>query len=325
MEAFEYASPTSLKDATALLGSSWSDAAILAGGTDLLSSMKDYVVTPKRVVNIKGIKELGGVSKKGNMLRIGATATFDELASNAAVRTEFPAVHKAVMGVASPQLRNMGTAAGDICQRPRCWYYRTGNGLFGTKNGQSLVVNGENQYHAIFGNGPAYFVSPSSLGPALIALGATVKVASPSGTRDIKAEDFFVVPAADSEREVAIKPNEIVTEILIPTVATKNTTYELREREAMDWPLATASIALTMKGGNIGSARVVLGHVAPKPHVAREAEAFLAGKAITEETAEQAGAAAVKDAKPLSKNEYKVQLTKIAVKRALLQAAGKSV
>ena len=223
---------------------------------------------------------------------------------------------------ADPQYGNRG---GDICQRPRCWYYRTGNGLFGTRNGQSLVVNGENQYHAIFGNGPAYFVSPSSLGPALIALGATVKVASGSGTRDIKAEDFFVVPSSDTEREIAIKPNEIVTEILIPTVATKNTTYELREREAMDWPLATASIALTMKGNNIGSARVVLGHVAPKPHVASEAEAFLAGKAITEETAEQAGAAAVKGAKPLSKNDYKVQLTKIAVKRALLQAAGKSL
>src|SRR3954451_1147757 len=125
MEAFEYASPTSLKDATALLGSSWSDAAILAGGTDLLGMMKDNVVSPKRVVNIKGIKELGGVSKKGNMLRIGATATFDALASNAAVRPDSPAIHKAVMGVASPQIRNMGTAAGAICQRPRCWYYRT--------------------------------------------------------------------------------------------------------------------------------------------------------------------------------------------------------
>src|SRR5690349_10186185 len=113
MEAFEYASPTPPKDATALLGSSWPAAATLAGATDLLGMMKDYVVSPKRVVNIKGIKELGGVAKKGNMLRIGATATFDELASNAAVRSDFPAIHKAVMGVASPQIRNMGTAAGD--------------------------------------------------------------------------------------------------------------------------------------------------------------------------------------------------------------------
>ena len=191
--------------------------------------------------------------------------------------------------------------------------------------GRALSLTGKTSITLFSATVPHTSSPPRSLGPALIALGATVKVASASGTRDIKAEDFFVVPTSDSEREIAIKPNEIVTEILIPTVATKNTTYELREREAMDWPLATASIALTMKGNNIGSARVVLGHVAPKPHVAAEAEAFLAGKAITEDTAEQAGAAAVKGAKPLSKNEYKVQLTKIAVKRALLQAAGKSV
>jgi len=128
MEAFEYASPATLKDATALLGSSWSDAAVLAGGTDLISSMKDYVVSPKRVVNIKGIKELDGISKKGNTLRIGAIATFDELAANSVVRNEFPSIHKAVLGVTSPQIRNMGTAGGDLCQRHRCWYFRTGNG-----------------------------------------------------------------------------------------------------------------------------------------------------------------------------------------------------
>lgn len=325
MEAFEYASPATLKEALSLLGSSWSDAAILAGGTDLISMMKDYVVSPKRVVNIRHIKDLGGVGKKGNSLRIGATATFDELAANATVRSEFPSIHQAVLGVNSPQIRNMGTVAGDLCQRPRCWYYRTGNGLFGMKNGQSLVVNGENQYHAIFGSGNAHFVSPSSLGPALIALGAMIRVAGPSGTRDVKAEDFFVVPGADTEREITLKPNEIVTEVLVPTSGSKNSTYEIREREAIDWPLATASVALTMKGNGIGSARVVLGHVAPKPYVAADAQSFLAGKTISEEVAEQAGAAAVREAKPLSKNEYKVQLAKVAVKRALLQAAGKSV
>jgi len=325
MESFEYASPGTLKEATALLGSSWSDAAILAGGTDLISMMKDYVVSPKRVVNIKHIKELGGLGKKGNALRIGATTTFDELASNAAVRSDFPSIHKAVLGVASPQIRNMGTAGGDLCQRPRCWYYRTGNGLFGMKDGKSLVVNGENQYHAIFGSGNAYFVSPSSLGPALIALGASVKAVGPSGSRDIKAEDFFVVPASENDREVALKPNEILTEILIPTAATKNSTYEIRERDAIDWPVATASVALTMNGDSIRSARVVLGHVGPTPYVAKEAESFLAGKTISEDVAEQAGAAAVRAAKPLSKNEYKVQLAKVAVKRALLQASGKNV
>jgi xanthine dehydrogenase YagS FAD-binding subunit len=299
---------------------------VLAGGTDLINLMKDYIESPKRVVNIKGIKELGGVRASGSGLRIGALATFEDLLNTAAVRTQYPSIHTAVRGVASPQIRNMGTAAGDLCQRPRCWYYRTGNGLLAMKGGKSLVVDGQNQYHAIFGGGPAYFVSPSSLGPALIALGAKVKIASASGTRELPVEEFFVVPKSDGERETALKPGEIVTEILVPAASgSKNATYEVREREAVDWPLATASVALQMKGNSIGSARVVLGHVAPKPWVATEAESFLAGKTITDDVAEQAGAAAVKAAKPLSENAYKVQLAKTCVKRALLSAAGKQV
>lgn len=326
MQAFEYASPASVKEAVALLGSSWSDAAVLAGGTDLLNLMKDYIETPKRVVSIKRIKELGGVRKSGQGLRIGALATFDELANSPQVRSEYPAIHAAVMGVNSPQIRNMGTAAGDLCQRPRCWYYRTGNGLLAMKDGKSLVPGGQNQYHAIFGGGPAYFVSASSLGPALIALGAKVKVVGASGDREIPLDQFFMVPTADSEREIALKPGELITEITVPAASgRKSATYEVREREAMDWPLATASVALTMKGSSIGSARVVLGHVAPKPWVATEAEQFLAGKTITEEVAENAGAAAVKGAQPLSENAYKVQLAKVVVKRALLAAVGKQV
>jgi len=324
MHAFEYAHPTSLKDATALLGSSWSDAAVLAGGTDLISAMKDEIETPKRVVNIKGIKDLGGIKKAGSNLRIGALVTFDELANSAQIRAEYPSIHAAVRGIASPQLRNMGTAGGDLCQRPRCWYYRTGNGLLGMKDGKSLVENGENQFHAIFGGGPAYFVSPSSLGPALIALGARVKLVSASGSREVPVEEFFLIPKSSDERETALKPGEILTEILVPAASGgKNATYEIREREAMDWPVATASVALQMKGSSIESARVVLGHVAPKPWAATEAQQFLAGKSLSEEVAEQAGAAAVKGAKPLSKNEYKIQLAKVAVKRALLTAAGK--
>ena len=325
MQAFEYASPTTLKEAVDLLGSSWSDAAVLAGGTDLLNLMKEYIETPKRVVNIKGIKELGGVTKSGAGVRIGALATFDDLANSALIRTTYPSIHAAVRGVASPQIRNMGTAGGDLLQRPRCWYYRTGNGLLAMKDGKSLVAQGQNQYHAIFGGGPAYFVSSSSLGPALVALGAKVTLQSAGGPRTISVEDLFVVPQSDTDRETAIKPGEILTEIVIPAAGGKNATYEIREREALDWPLATASVALNMKGNSIGSARVVLGHVAPKPWVATEAQTFLSGKSITDEIAEQAGAAAVKDAKPLTENAYKVQLAKVAVKRALLAAAGKQV
>ena len=319
MQAFEYASPATLQEAIALLGPKWGEAAVLAGGTDLLSLMKDYVDTPKRVVNIKGIKELGGISKAAAGLRIGALVTFDEMLASADLKP-YPAILAAVRGVSSPQIRNMGTVGGDLCQRPRCWYFRGGFGLLARHEGKNLAEEGDNRYHAIFGNGPARFVSASSLGPPLIALGARITVAGPAGNRTIAAEKFFVSPKSDSDREIAIKPNEIVTEIIVPA-AGRNATYEVRQKEALDWPLATASVALRMKGSSVASARIVLGHVAPTPWVAAGAEKFLAGKSLTQDVAEEAGKAAAADAKPLSGNAYKVQLAKVAVKRALLAAA----
>src|ERR1051325_3457212 len=182
MQAFEYANPTTLQEALGLLGSKWGETGVLAGGTDLISLMKEYLETPKRVVNIKGIKELGGIQTSKTGLRIGATVTIDELLENAEVRKSFPALTEAAQGVASPQIRNMGTVGGDLCQRPRCWYYRQGFGLLAMKDGKSLVPDGENKYHSIFGEGPAFFVSASSLGPALVALGAKVKLVSAKGT-----------------------------------------------------------------------------------------------------------------------------------------------
>jgi len=325
MQNFEYASPSTLQEAFALLGSSWGETDILAGGTDQISLMKDYLHTPKRVVNIKSIKELGGVHHTPQGLRIGATATFDELASNQAVHAEYASLLSAVNGVASPQIRNMGTAGGDLCQRPRCWFFRRGFGLLAMQDGKSLVPNGDNRYHAIFGGGPAYFVSASSLGPPLIALGAKVKLASASGSRVVAVDKFFVAPQNESSREVALLPNEILTEITVPSArGIKNATYEVRHKDALDWPLVTASVALQMSGQAVSHARVVLGHVAPTPWVATQAEQALNGKALSDEVIEQAAEAAVSDAKPLSGNDYKVKLARVAVKRALLEASGRA-
>jgi xanthine dehydrogenase YagS FAD-binding subunit len=294
---------------------------VLAGGTDQLSLMKEYLATPKRLVNVKNIKELGGIQNSKTGLRIGATVTIEELADSAEVRKLFPALAEAARGVASPQIRNMGTVGGDLCQRPRCWYYRQGFGLLATKDGQALVPNGENRYHAILDNsGPAYFVSASSLGPALVALGAKVRLAAASGHREVAAAKFFIKPQNENSREIALLPNEILTEILVPHEGTKNATYEVRQKEALDWPLATASVALKMKGSTVATARIVLGHVAPTPWAATQAEQALTGKAITTESAEEAAKAALADAKPLSQNGYKVQLARVALKRALLQA-----
>lgn len=321
MQAFEYANPITVKDAIALLSD---DAAVLAGGTDLISMMKEYLATPKRLVNIKSIKELGGIAKAGGGLRIGATATFDDLATSTLVRTEYPSLQQAALGVTSPQIRNMGTVGGDLLQRPRCWYFRNGFGILGKdKDGTSLAPIGENRYHAIFPKGDAYYVNPSSLAPALIALGAKAKIAGPNGNREVAIDELYVIPGTNSGRELSLQPNEILTEIVVPAArGTKNATYEVRHKEALDWPLATASVALQMKGTSIAKASIVLGHVGPTPVMAAAAANALTGKTLNADLATEAGKLAVEGANPMSGNTYKLQLVRTAVKRALMQAGG---
>src|ERR671925_635462 len=193
MERFEYAHPSTKQEAIGLLGSSWNDAAVLAGGTDLISLMKEYVVTPKRVVNIKNVEGLNGIHSNAEGVTIGALVTMEELLEDKTIRAGFPALTHAAEGITSPQIRAVGTVGGDLCQRPRCWYFRNGFGLFGTQGTTSLVRQGDNRYHAIFAtDGPALFVNPSSLGPALIALDATMTAVGPKEKRrKIPASDFF--------------------------------------------------------------------------------------------------------------------------------------
>ena len=324
MRAFDYVSPATMEQAVSLLGATGADAEILAGGTDLLSLMKDEVVAPRRLVNIKGIGELRGIRVDPRTgLRLGALVTFQEIADEPSVARRYPALADAVSGVTSAQIRSMGTVGGDLCQRPRCWYYRSGFGLLGQdRSGRSMPLEGDNRYHAILGNqGPAYFVSPSSLAPALIALGATVRVFGPQGAREMPVEKFFLTPRSANEREHDLKSNEILVEVRVPAPKGASATYEVREREALDWPLATASVVLESSGGKVRRARVVLGHVAPTPWPSAEAEAALVGRAVTEEVAAAAGEAALKGARALSGNAYKIPLARVAVKRAVLEAA----
>jgi xanthine dehydrogenase YagS FAD-binding subunit len=323
MRAFEYISPQSRAQAVSLLGSSWGNTEILAGGTDLLALMKDDVLTPKRVVNIKDIKDLRGVSLTAQGLRVGASTLLADLADDANVKRSYPALAEAVMEAASPQIRNMATVGGNLCQRPRCWYFRNGLGLLASANGKDLVAEGENRYHAILGNdGPAKFVSPSTIVPILIAYGAKIRLEGPSGKRELALEKFFVIPKSEDEREHDLRPNELVTELVLPSATNiKAAHYEIRQKEAFDWPLAVAAVALNTSAK---SARVVLGHVAPVPWPSPEAEQALAGQSINADTAQKAAEAALQNAKPLSQNAYKVQLARVAVKRAILKAAGET-
>ncbi|HEX8896557.1 MAG TPA: FAD binding domain-containing protein [Terriglobales bacterium] len=327
MQAFEYASANKKEQVAALLGD---DGAVLAGGTDLLALMKDYVVTPKRLVNIKQIDGLRGINYNANTgLRIGALTTLAELADSPKDLAAYPALTEAAREAASVQIRNVATIGGNMCQRPRCWYFRNGMGLLPmTKEGKSMVVEGDNRYAAILGNdGPAYFVSPSTIAPVLIAYHAKIRLysakASGAGARELPLEEFFVVPAREGQREHDLKPDEIVMEIIVPPPAKslKASSYEVRQRAAFDWPLSMASVALEMDGDTVKSARIVLGHVAPIPWISPEAADALVGKPVNNDTAMAVANAAVAKAKPLSRNQYKITLTKAAIKRALLNAA----
>lgn len=328
MNRFEYVSPNSVKQALGLLSANWDDAEILAGGTDLLALMKDYVVSPKRVVNIKQLPGMHAISAERDGLRIGALVTLDRIVDAPQIRREFSALAQCVADAASPQIRNMATMGGNLCQRPRCWYFRNGMGLLPkTAEGKSLVVEGDNRYHAILGNeGPAYFVSPSTIAPMLIAYGARLRITGPTGEREVDVEKFFRIPTSENEREHDLKANELITAIDVPTgKGVRVASYEVRQRTSFDWPLATAAVALQMDGSTVQRARIVMGAVAPVPWVSQEAAQAIIGKSIDERTASAAGEAAVGKARPLSHNDYKVKLAAVAVKRALLAAAGQAV
>ena len=326
MRAFEYTSPKEKQQAVGLLGQKWDDAEVLAGGSDLLALMKDDIVHPKRLVNVKDLQELRGITftpAKG--LRIGALMTLIEMSENAQVKEHYPMLAHAAGDAASPQIRNVATIGGNMCQRPRCWWFRSGFGLLAMgPNEKSLVLDGDNRHHAILGNdGPAYFVSPSTVAPALIAYNARIRLFGPKGPREIPLEKFFVIPKTETEREHDLRPNEIVTELIVPPPPSgaKASHYEVRQKVAFDWPYATASVVLDMNGDTVRSARVVMSHVAPTPWLSNEAAQAITGKTISIETADAAGAAAVANAKSLGRNKHKIQLARVAVKRALLQAA----
>jgi xanthine dehydrogenase YagS FAD-binding subunit len=326
MNAFEYAAPKSLKEAASLLGTAWGETEILAGGTDLVTSLKQGITTPKRVVSLRNIKDLKGIDDGRRGLRIGSMTTLAEILEDKTVKEAFPALVSAIHGIGSPQMISTGTIGGDLCQRPRCWYFRNGFGLLGRQGDTSLVRDGDNRYHAIFGtDDPALFVSASSLGPALVALGATMSVSGAAGAkRDIPAGEFFHAPKSDHERETALRPNEILTAITIPSRNPKelaNATYEVRHRHGLDWPYVTASVAYQLQKGTITKPQIVLGHVAPVPWVATAASKALEGGKIDEATAKRCGDLAVEGAKPLSGNAYKLQMVKTAVKRAVLATA----
>ena len=325
MKSFAYVKAAGEKQIVAALAAPGGRALPLAGGMDLLGLMKDYVAQPDRLVSVKGLD--ASISKGAGGLRIGAAVTLADLAVHADARRMYPALTDAAAEVGTPQIRNAGTVGGNLNQRPRCWYFRNEEFHCLKKGGsRCFAVDGENQYHAIFGDGPCHIVHPSSLAVPAIALDARFRLVGPAGEREVPAADYYQMPDRNLMGETVLGASEILTHVILPAPGqTRNATYEVRFKQSHDWPLAMASVALSMQGQNVRAARIVMGAVAPVPWRASSAETALAGKRLSEQVAMQAADEAVAAAKPMSGNAYKVQIARTAVKRAILKAAGMKV
>lgn len=320
MKSFKYTAAASAEDACRKLGES---SAALSGGTNLLALMKDHILEPDVVVDLKRIDGMDGIELAADGATLGANVTLSDILAHDELGTRYPALRQAVAEIATPQIRNRSTIAGNLCGRPSCWYFTSEAFPCLKKGGNGCPArDGENEFHAIFDTEvPCVIVHPSTSAPALIALGATVDIAGPDGKRTVPLEEFFTSPALDARRENVLAPNEIVTAIQLGPPRRASATYQVRQKAAHDWPIALAAVALDVAFGTCREARVVLGAVAPTPRRSREAEAELAGKRITPEVAAQAAAAAIRDARPLAQNGYKVPVTEAAVRRAILIAA----
>jgi xanthine dehydrogenase YagS FAD-binding subunit len=320
MNNFSYSRPKTLSEAAAQLGKDPGKTAVLAGGTDLLGEMKDDLAVPELLVPIRHLTELQGVKATAGGLRIGAATLLVHVVENAMVQERTPLLAMAAGKIGTPQIRNMGTLGGNLCQRPRCWYYRNNFPCYKHGGTTCFSAAGENDYHAILEGGPSYIVHPSDSAPALVALGATVHISNGSKERTVPIDQFFVTPKQNPRRENILLPNEILTAIDVPhaPVGAKAVYVKEMVREIWDFALCSVAAMVTVKDGVVSDARIVLGGVAPIPYRARQAEAALVGKVLNEASAAAAGAAAVVGAKPLAKNGYKVPLTQAVVKRALV-------
>ena len=330
MKAFTNQNARTLDDAVALAQEALRDGqsvSFVAGGTDLLQLMKDRVVNrpgssePDVLVNLTTVDGLDQVASRGqDGMTVGGMITLSALSEHPVIRNQFTVLAEAAESVASPQIRNTGTLAGNVVQRPWCWYYRNGFPCYKAGGNRCFSIAGENQLHAIFGGGPSYIVHPSDLAPALVALDATFRIVGPEGERTLSGSDFFVLPREDAEHENVLGDDEVLASVTIaaPRDGVRSSYHKVMDRDAWTHALVSAAVVLDMNGDVCREARIVLGGVAPVPWQVPEAERLLAGQRVTPELARQVGAAAVAGARPLSKNAYKVPLTRGVVERTVL-------
>ena len=296
-------------------------AAVAGGGTDLLVLIKEDITAPDTLVNLKTLEGLNEITEDKKSIRIGGLITLSELSQHPLIRSRYTVLSEAAETVATPQIRNVGTLSGNLCQRPWCWYFRRGFPCLKNGGNRCYSVTGENQFNAIFAGGPSYIVHPSDTAPALLSLGAFFHIIGPNGSKSVPANEFFLRPRQDVTRETILESNEILSEIEIPIPSPrlKSTYNKFMDRQAWTHAVGSVAAALEIDENNVcHRASLALGGVAPIPWQLPRVEQLLAGKPLTNDLAVLAGKAAVAGARPLSENAYKVSLTETLVRRTLL-------
>lgn len=325
MKALSNINARSLADAVAAASAAAARGQAFAfsgGGSDLLQQIKDGTNPAEVLINLRTVREARTVTVSPTETQIGGLITLSQLAEHTALAGPgWSVLREAAASAGTPQIRNAGTLAGNIMQRPWCWYYRSGFPCFKAGGNHCFSEHGEHQQHAIFGGGPSYSVHPSDLAPALVALEATFEVLGPAGSRRVSGAELFTLPSQNPARENTLAATDLLTGVRIPTPAvdTVGTYLKITDREAWTHAEVSVAVVLQMDGGRIHTARVVLGGVAPMPWRLPEVEQVLQGRTLAATVAAQAGTLAVAQARPLAKNGHKVPMTSAAVERALLR------
>jgi xanthine dehydrogenase YagS FAD-binding subunit len=322
---FRIAQPKTIDELAALLAETTEKTALIAGGTDLLEELKSGVAAPDLVVDLQTVAGMSGIGSDKEGLRIGAMTRVVDLAGNADVARDFPVLRQAALSLATPQLRNVGTVGGNLCQRPRCWYYRDPQVVCRKKGGVNCYAyQGRSKYHGIFGGQGCFIVFPSDLAPALISLGARVTIGGPRGDKVVPLDELYILPEVDVLRETALEKGQFLKDVRVPgpKPGQKGAYVKLKERGTWDFALVSAAVTGVVSGGALSEVSIIMGGVAPVPWRLKRAEDVLRGQPVTEALVRQAADEALKDASPLRDNGYKLDLVRAALKEAVLAVAG---
>lgn len=322
MKNFEYLRPKNLQEASTLLSSATKSAIPYSGGTDALGLLKHHIIAPEAVVNLKSVPHMEKVEFSPRQgLKIGALVTIADIAANPDITKEYPILHQAAREIASPQLRNAGTLGGNLCQRPRCWYFRGDFHCLKKGGDQCYSFDGENQLHCIIGGGPCFIVHPSDMAVALLALDATISIYSNGKTRSVPVSEFYTLPANDPTRENILQPGEIVTGVQVPSLPrnTKSTYVKIKHRKVWDFAIVSVGAVLQTNGSRIRSGRMAFGGVAPVPWQEDQVNKQLSGLQANKQSFSNLAQNAFTNASPLEKNGYKVPLVRNVIQQTLTE------